>query len=232
MTKFIYPSPKKVSKDHIWHGVGEVAIVPNFYPDTSQLIKLAESCQYDKMLITNREEYENDATSLSKWKVEKWPNWVNFGVKNIMVDRKFNDSPTIEYCKEAETLYWDVIDKVRAIQEQRWYLELRSLSPNVDPVLARRVDMWHFEAGSYMDWLCNMSPSNMRRHKLNVLMPLTDPAEGVLLQIFAGTEVVDIPLNKGSLIIFPTYKYMRINKVKSGTMYIANIPIMGVKNFR
>lgn len=224
---FIPPIPKSVSKEHSWHGAVETIVVDNFLLDKeiSTLSDIINSYHFSTVSVYSNS--EEDAKPI------KLPDFISHNVFNFMVDSRYIYAEQPSHI-EIETLYWNILDKIRGIQEERWHMELRGLSPKVVTDIPRRVDIWNFEVGSHMDWFSNCTPTSKKRNKLMVLIPLSDPEsyEGGEFEVFAGPHSKVIPLKIGSLIAFPTYRYIRLKTITEGSLNMICVMIMGVRNFR
>ncbi len=224
---FIPPEPKSVSKEHVWYDAVETVVVDNFLSDKNIdiLSNIINHYHFDKVTIYNKSEEDAEPVEI--------PSYIDHNIFNFMIDSKFIYSNQPSHI-EIETLYWGILDKIRGIQEKRWHMELRGLSPRVITNIARRVDIWNFEVGSHMDWFSNCTPTSKKRNKLMVLISLSESQsyEGGEFEVFAGPYSKGIPLTKGSLIAFPTYRYIRLKPIVKGSLNMICVMIMGAKNFR
>ncbi len=224
---FIPPVPKSVSKEHTWYDAVETVIADNFLSDEKidVLLNIISNYHLNKVTVFSNSEENAERIEI--------PNYIDHNIFNFMIDSKYIYSEQPSHI-EIETLYWDILDKIRGIQEERWFMELRGLSPLVVTDIPRRVDIWNFEVGSHIDWFNNCTLTSKKRNKLMILIPLSDPQsyEGGEFEVFAGPYSKVIALTKGSLIAFPTYRYVRIKPIIKGSLNMICVMIMGVKNFR
>lgn len=113
--------------------------------------------------------------------------------------------------KEWDWLYQKLMTMAVQANQEFWEFDLHSL--------LEKIQYTEYNVGGHFQWHMDVGSGSPSLRKISATIQLSDPSEyeGGELQFFIDGEYVTPPNEQGSMTIFPSYLYHRVNKVTKGT---------------
>ncbi len=113
---------------------------------------------------------------------------------------------------EFSWLYDKLIDLSVRANKDLWNFDLNSINESIQYTK-------YLGGGGHFGWHLDVGPGMTSKRKLSIVVQLSDPVEyeGGTLQVMKGSNPQDLPKDRGSVILFPSYILHRVTPVISGT---------------
>lgn len=145
--------------------------------------------------------------------ITKYP----YSEATIVSDQKVNDSVRKSKIKwlhpndETQWIYDKLINMVIEANNSVWKFNLHSI---IDSIQYTE----YLEDGGHYDWHVDIGPNPISHRKVSIVIQLSDPSEydGGDLELWNGGNIKQIPKNKGTTTLFPSFIMHKVTPITRG----------------
>lgn len=118
----------------------------------------------------------------------------------------------LPYNDETQEIYDKLINLAKKANNEMWKFHITNVIDQLQYTEYRSEEDGHY------DWHMDIGGYSSSTRKLSMVVQLTNPEEyeGGKLQFMINRQIIDAPVEKGTVIFFPTYLLHRVTKIESG----------------
>lgn len=113
---------------------------------------------------------------------------------------------------ETQPIYDKLVKLAKKANKEMWKFHITNMKDELQFTEYNDEDEGHY------DWHMDFGGKRSSTRKLSMVVQLTDPEEyeGGRLQFMMNRDIIDAPIEKGTVIFFPSYLMHRVTKVEKG----------------
>lgn len=159
-----------------------------------------------------RKYFNNDDIENIKQLAQKYP-MIDGNISGI-INKNYRTSQIrwLPLNSETQPIYNNLLNLAKRANREMWNFHITSMLDDLQFTEYNSSDEGHY------DWHLDFGGRRTSTRKLSMVVQLSDPDdyEGGRLQFMINRDILDAPIEKGTVIFFPSYLMHRVTRVESG----------------